>query len=166
MSVATVGPDVTPELGQIKQELLDARERARRLSEGLSDIVWGTAPAPGSQHYPEAKGGAVIALCDGDPEPILAAWRDLVTSRTISPPRVRRVVVTNDRRAAGDSSSSGWDPARCVPPEPSAPADPPSRPRSAAAAGRGTAYRVPRRAGRNKYYASTNRRSPQTCVFC
>jgi len=47
MSVATVGPDVTPELGQIKQELLDARERARRLSEGLSDIVWGTAPAPG-----------------------------------------------------------------------------------------------------------------------
>jgi len=47
MSVATVGPDVTPELGQIKQELLDARERARRLSEGLSDTLWGTAPAPG-----------------------------------------------------------------------------------------------------------------------
>jgi hypothetical protein len=47
MNVATVGPDVAPELGQIKQELLDARERARRLSEGLSDTLWGTAPAPG-----------------------------------------------------------------------------------------------------------------------
>ena len=47
MSVATVGPDVAPELGQIKQELLDARERARRLSEGLSDTLWGTPPAPG-----------------------------------------------------------------------------------------------------------------------
>ncbi len=47
MSVATVGSDVAPELGQIKQELLDARERARRLSEGLSDTLWATAPAPG-----------------------------------------------------------------------------------------------------------------------
>ena len=30
MSVATIGLDVSPELGQVKQELLDARERARR----------------------------------------------------------------------------------------------------------------------------------------
>jgi DinB superfamily len=47
MSVATVGPEVSPELGQVKQELLDARERARRLSEGLTETTWATALAPG-----------------------------------------------------------------------------------------------------------------------
>jgi hypothetical protein len=47
MGVATVGPEVSAELGQIKQELLDARERARRLSEGLSETLWASAPEPG-----------------------------------------------------------------------------------------------------------------------
>jgi DinB superfamily len=47
MSVATVDSEVSAELGQIKQELLDARERARRLSEGLTDTLWATAPGPG-----------------------------------------------------------------------------------------------------------------------
>lgn len=47
MSVATIGPDVSAELGQVKQELLDARERARRLSEDLAETIWATAPAPG-----------------------------------------------------------------------------------------------------------------------
>jgi len=47
MSVATVGPEVSAELGEVKQELLDARERARRLSEGLSDTLWATTPGPG-----------------------------------------------------------------------------------------------------------------------
>ena len=47
MSVATVGPEVSPELAHVKQELLDARERARRLSEGLSETLWGTTPGPG-----------------------------------------------------------------------------------------------------------------------
>jgi DinB superfamily len=46
MSVATVGTEVSPELGQVKQELLDARERARHLSEGLSDTLWATSPGP------------------------------------------------------------------------------------------------------------------------
>ena len=47
MSVATVGPEVSAELGEVKQELLDARERARRLSEGLAETLWSTAPGPG-----------------------------------------------------------------------------------------------------------------------
>jgi DinB superfamily len=47
MSVATVGPDVSAELGQIKQELLDARERARHLCEGLTDTLWATPPGFG-----------------------------------------------------------------------------------------------------------------------
>jgi hypothetical protein len=47
MSVAAVGPEVSAELGQIKQELLDARERARRLSEGLTETLWATTPGPG-----------------------------------------------------------------------------------------------------------------------
>jgi DinB superfamily len=47
MSVATVGPEVSAELGEVKQELLEARERARRLSEGLSDTLWATTPGPG-----------------------------------------------------------------------------------------------------------------------
>jgi len=47
MSVATVGPEVSAELGEVKQELLDARERARRLSEGVSDTLWATTPGPG-----------------------------------------------------------------------------------------------------------------------
>jgi DinB superfamily len=46
MSVAAVGPEVSAELDQIKQELLDARERARRLSEGLTETLWATAPGP------------------------------------------------------------------------------------------------------------------------
>ena len=45
MTVATT--DVSSELGQIKQELLDTRERARHLSEGLSDAHWTASPAPG-----------------------------------------------------------------------------------------------------------------------
>jgi hypothetical protein len=47
MNVATVGPEVSVELGQVKQELLDARERARRLSEGLAETLWATTPGPG-----------------------------------------------------------------------------------------------------------------------
>jgi DinB superfamily len=47
MSVATIGPEISAELGQVKQELLDARERARRLSEGLSETLWSAAPGPG-----------------------------------------------------------------------------------------------------------------------
>jgi DinB superfamily len=47
MSVATVGPEVSAELGQVKQELLDARERARRLSEGLAEPLWASAPGSG-----------------------------------------------------------------------------------------------------------------------
>jgi DinB superfamily len=47
MSVATVGPEVSAELGQVKQELLDARERARRLSEGLTETLWSISPGPG-----------------------------------------------------------------------------------------------------------------------
>jgi hypothetical protein len=47
MSVATVGPEVSAELGHVKQELLDARERARRLSEGLAETLWSIAPGPG-----------------------------------------------------------------------------------------------------------------------
>jgi hypothetical protein len=47
MSVATVGPEISAELGQVKQELLDARERARRLSEGLAETLWSTPPGPG-----------------------------------------------------------------------------------------------------------------------
>ena len=45
MAVATTG--VSMEVGQIKQELLDTRERARHLSEGLSDGHWTASPAPG-----------------------------------------------------------------------------------------------------------------------
>jgi hypothetical protein len=45
MAVATTG--VSIEVGQIKQELLDTRERARHLSEGLSDAHWTASPAPG-----------------------------------------------------------------------------------------------------------------------
>lgn len=47
MSVATVGPELSAELGHVKQELLDARERARRLSEGLAEAAWATSPGPG-----------------------------------------------------------------------------------------------------------------------
>jgi hypothetical protein len=47
MSVATIGPEVSAELGEVKQELLDARERARHLSEGLAETLWATAPGPG-----------------------------------------------------------------------------------------------------------------------
>jgi hypothetical protein len=39
--------DISPELGQIKQELLDARERTRRLCEGFSEDRWALAPAAG-----------------------------------------------------------------------------------------------------------------------
>jgi hypothetical protein len=47
MTVATTAAEVSPDLGLIKQELLETRERARRLSEGLSDPLWAASPGPG-----------------------------------------------------------------------------------------------------------------------
>ena len=48
MPVATSGTiDTSRELGRIKQELLDARERARRLCEGISAERWSMAPPAG-----------------------------------------------------------------------------------------------------------------------
>lgn len=39
---------LAPQLARIKQELLDARERARRVAAGLTDEQWGRPPSPGS----------------------------------------------------------------------------------------------------------------------
>jgi hypothetical protein len=47
MTVAPTAAEVSPVLGQIKQELLATRERARRLSEGSTDILWSASPGPG-----------------------------------------------------------------------------------------------------------------------
>jgi hypothetical protein len=49
MTVTTVRTiDLQPELVRLKQELLDARERARRVTEGLPAAAWGTRPLAGS----------------------------------------------------------------------------------------------------------------------
>jgi len=49
MTVTTVRTiDLQPELVRLKQELLDARERARRVTEGLPAAAWGTRPPSGS----------------------------------------------------------------------------------------------------------------------
>jgi hypothetical protein len=48
VTVAVRTIDLQPELVRLKQELLDARERARRLTEGLPPSAWGTQPAPGA----------------------------------------------------------------------------------------------------------------------
>lgn len=37
-----------PQLARIKQELLDARERARRVTTGLTDELWGRRPSEGT----------------------------------------------------------------------------------------------------------------------
>lgn len=48
MTVTTVRTiDLQPELVRLKQELLDARERARKVTEGLPATAWGTRPASG-----------------------------------------------------------------------------------------------------------------------
>jgi hypothetical protein len=48
MTVTTVRTiDLQPELVRLKQELLDARERARKVTEGLPAAVWGTRPPAG-----------------------------------------------------------------------------------------------------------------------
>jgi hypothetical protein len=55
MTLTTVRTiDLQPELVRLKQELLDARERARRITEGLPAAAWGTGAA---------KGGWSIAEC-------------------------------------------------------------------------------------------------------
>ena len=48
MTVTTVRTiDLQPELVRLKQELLDARERARKVTEGLPASAWGTRPPSG-----------------------------------------------------------------------------------------------------------------------
>jgi len=48
MTVTTVRTiDLQPELVRLKQELLEARERARRLTEGLPASAWGAGTASG-----------------------------------------------------------------------------------------------------------------------
>jgi DinB family protein len=48
MTVTTVRTiDLQPELVRLKQELLESRERARRLTEGLPPSAWGTRPPSG-----------------------------------------------------------------------------------------------------------------------
>jgi hypothetical protein len=48
MTVGTVRSiDLQPELVRLKQELLESRERARRLTEGLLPSAWGTRPPSG-----------------------------------------------------------------------------------------------------------------------
>jgi len=48
MTVTTVRTiDLQPELVRLKQELLDGRERARRVTEGLPAAAWGTRPPSG-----------------------------------------------------------------------------------------------------------------------
>jgi len=48
MTVTTVRTiDLQPELVRLKQELLDARERARKVTEGLPGAAWGTQPPSG-----------------------------------------------------------------------------------------------------------------------
>jgi hypothetical protein len=48
MTVTTVRTiDLQPELVRLKQELLDARERARKVTEGLPGPAWGTRPPSG-----------------------------------------------------------------------------------------------------------------------
>lgn len=45
--MATASPELPGQLSALKQELLDARERARRLCQGLSEPAWSARPAPG-----------------------------------------------------------------------------------------------------------------------
>jgi hypothetical protein len=48
MTVTTVRTiDLQPELVRLKQELLESRERARRITEGLPAAAWGTGPPNG-----------------------------------------------------------------------------------------------------------------------